>query len=235
MKSLNLSMSPSTLEPPCDDPSPPKAQSSSKIVPVTVNRMLSKQKPVTMSQDIAPLVDSFMHEPVCLQFEEISVRAKGQLILHNVSGGVLPGQLLGIMGPSGAGKSTLLDVFCGSSALATSGTITLNGRPVDRSLLRSRQASYVAQTDILYEELTVWETFHYAAELQLGHASKEVRTARVDDVMKGIHLEHRAGNLVSSLSGGERRRLSVGAYGLLTPSRLIFLDEVRLQAVPTTT
>ena len=211
----------STLESKGDTP----ALSSSKVVSVAVNRVLSKQESVTMSQDIAPLVDSFMHEPVCLQFEEISVRAEGQLILQNVSGSVLPGGMLGIMGPSGAGKSTLLNVFCGSSGLATSGNFTLNGRAVSSSLLRSRQASYVAQTDILYEELTVRESFHYAAELQLGHTTSEIRAARIDDVMKGMHLRHRTDNLVNSLSGGERRRLSIGAYGLLTPARLMLLDE----------
>ena len=179
----------------------------------------------SFSDDAAQGIDDFMHEPVRLAFRDLCMSSETRAVLHGVSGAVSPGELLAILGPSGAGKTSLLKGFAGFSGLGVAGTIAVNGQSVSDGLLQNRLAAYVGQTDLFHEDLTVQETLFYAAELQLSHASAAVRKSRVADVLHGLHLDHLGDTLVSLLSGGERRRVSVGANGLLTPSRTILLDE----------
>ena len=190
------------------------------------NRTLTRELSVSISQDLVNIVDQFLHPPVALEFKDVQVIAQDKRIVQGASGSVSPGQLLAIMGPSGAGKTSLLNAIIGSTGggCKVGGSVKLNGS-VSTDPLRSREAAFVAQQDLFYEELTVYETLYYAAELQLGHAPATVRATRLDDVLTGLSLNHCKDSRVSKLSGGERRRVSLGCHGLLTPARLLILDE----------
>ena len=137
------------------------------------------------------------------------------------------------MGPSGGGKTSLLTALAGgsrdgrsASQLKVSGTLKLNGEPHELgSLVSERLASYVTQEDCLQPALTVHETLLFGAELQLPASPQVAREIRVGEVMRDLRLQHRADSRVSTLSGGERRRLSIGCDGMLHAPLLMFLDE----------
>ncbi|KAK4280274.1 hypothetical protein QN277_011916 [Acacia crassicarpa] len=138
-------------------------------------------------------------------------------ILKNVCLTAYPSQILAIVGPSGAGKSTLLDILAARTS-ATSGTLLLNSSPFNPSSFR-KLSSYVPQHDACLPLLTVSETFAFAARL-LQH--KPFDTASLLAELGLTHLAHI--RLADGLSGGERRRVSIG-LSLLHDPAVLLLDE----------
>jgi len=156
-------------------------------------------------------------------------QAEQKLVLNNVSGAVLPGQLLAIMGASGSGKTTLLDVLAGRQKVGTlTGRILINGRTRDKYY--KRQSGYVTQDDCLNERMTVYETLMFYAQLKLpSPLSQAERRERVNLVIEELGLEKVRDSIVGGqfargISGGEKKRLSIGCE-LITDPSLIFLDE----------
>ncbi|MET9322347.1 FHA domain-containing protein [Streptomyces sp. NPDC003038] len=146
-------------------------------------------------------------------------------LLEGVSFPVGAKCLLAVVGPSGAGKSTLLGALTGLRP-ADRGTVLYDGRDLyrDYAELRSR-IGLVPQDDILHAQLTVRRALAYAAELRFPQdTAKAEREARVDEVIRELGLVQRAGQPIHSLSGGQRKRVSV-ALELLTKPSLLFLDE----------
>jgi len=145
----------------------------------------------------------------------------------------MPGKILGIMGPSGSGKTTLLNSLAGqlvsSKGLRLEGNMAVNGVEVTDGAAGIRKA-YVRQEDIFYSQMTVRETLLFAARLRLPRtmplASKE---ALVEEILGKLSLTKCANTIVGSnrvrgISGGEKKRLSIGCELIASPS-LIFLDE----------
>ncbi|MFI8917241.1 FHA domain-containing protein [Streptomyces sp. NPDC053513] len=133
--------------------------------------------------------------------------------------------LLAVVGPSGAGKSTLLNALTGQRP-ADRGTVLYDGRDLYRDYAELRQRiGLVPQDDILHLQLTVRRALGYAAELRFPEDTVAAeRQARVDEVIRELGLVERADQPIHSLSGGQRKRVSV-ALELLTKPSLLFLDE----------
>ncbi|GAB2293994.1 ATP-binding cassette sub- G member 8 [Dionaea muscipula] len=144
-------------------------------------------------------------------------------ILRDVSLTAYPGQILAVVGPSGAGKSTLLDILAARTS-PTSGTLLLNSSPINPSSFRKLSA-YVPQHDACIPLLTVSETFAFAASLLISDTSSSTIFAVITSVMAELRLTHLSNTMLSrGLSGGERRRVSIGLSLLHDPGILI-LDE----------
>ncbi|OQD52123.1 ABC transporter ATP-binding protein [Streptomyces phaeoluteigriseus] len=148
-----------------------------------------------------------------------------KVLLDHVSFPVGEKCLLAVVGPSGAGKSTLLGALTGQRP-ADHGTVVYDGRDLYRDYAELRQrVGLVPQDDILHAQLTVRAALTYAAELRFPQdTAKAERRARVQEVIRELGLEQRADQHVHSLSGGQRKRVSV-ALELLTKPSLLFLDE----------
>jgi ABC-type multidrug transport system ATPase subunit/ABC-type multidrug transport system permease subunit len=157
----------------------------------------------------------------------VKVQHKGadKILLNNVSFGVPEKSLVAVIGPSGSGKSTLLRALTGYRP-ADNGDVLYDGRNLYKQFAELRQRiGLVPQDDILHSQLTVRTALKYAAELRFpGDTEASERERRVDEVLTELHLEKRADNRITALSGGQRKRVSV-ALELLTKPSLIFLDE----------
>jgi ABC transport system ATP-binding/permease protein len=150
---------------------------------------------------------------------------QGVNLLKNISFSILPNEFVAVVGTSGAGKSTLLGALSGLKP-ASEGAVLLNGQGLYQNYDAFRTAmGYVPQDDILHKELPVGRALEYAAELRLpDDTTAQERTERVRDVIKQLGLEERRDVAIGSLSGGQRKRVSIGAE-LLTEPGLFFLDE----------
>ncbi|CAA7397427.1 unnamed protein product [Spirodela intermedia] len=149
-------------------------------------------------------------------------RAGSKPILRDVSCRYLPGEITAVVGPSGAGKTTLLSILAGMVPLRrVSGEVLVNGRPMDAALFR-RVSGYVPQEDSLLPQLTVEESLLYSAYLRLGGAAA---ADRARELLRQLGLDHVAGCRVGSgISGGERRRVSIGVELVHRPGAIL-LDE----------
>jgi ABC-type multidrug transport system ATPase subunit len=130
-----------------------------------------------------------------------------------------------VAGPSGAGKTTLMRLLSGQQP-AAAGTVEYNGT----DLAQCRQAyaplmGYVPQEDIVHADLTVREALDYQARIRLGSQTPAAeRDARIGYVLSLLGLADQRGQLVRTLSGGQRKRVSI-ACELLSEPQIIFLDE----------
>ncbi|XP_013866836.1 broad substrate specificity ATP-binding cassette transporter ABCG2b [Austrofundulus limnaeus] len=153
-----------------------------------------------------------------------------KLILKDVSGIMKPG-MNAIMGATGSGKTSLLDVIAGRKDPAglRQGQVLVNGRLVTSELRLS--SAYVVQDDILMGTLTVRENLLFSANLRLSPKfySSADKNSRVNSVLKDLGLTDCADTKIGTeflrgVSGGERKRCSIGMELITSPS-LLFLDE----------
>ncbi|MEW2167438.1 FHA domain-containing protein [Streptomyces sp. NPDC007084] len=149
----------------------------------------------------------------------------GKQILKDVSFGVPEKSLIAVIGPSGSGKSTLLKALTGYRP-ANQGDVLYDNRNLYKQFAELRQRiGLVPQDDILHKELTVRKALKYAAKLRFpADTTGQEREARIDEVLRELKLDIHKEKKVTSLSGGQRKRVSV-ALELLTKPSLIFLDE----------
>lgn len=159
-----------------------------------------------------------------------SRKTEEKMILNGLTGVVRPGEMLAMLGPSGSGKTTLLTALGGRLAGGhLSGTITYNGKTFSNSLKRC--TGFVTQDDVMYPHLTVTETLVYTALLRLHKSyTKEEKVMHAEEVIAQLGLIKcknsiiGGGGFLRGVSGGERKRVSIGQEMLINPS-LLFLDE----------
>ncbi|KFZ21953.1 hypothetical protein V502_02901 [Pseudogymnoascus sp. VKM F-4520 (FW-2644)] len=159
------------------------------------------------------------------------IRASGKHILTGISGTAQKGSLLGIMGPSGSGKSTLVNILSGKLH-ATSGSMSVQGVEMSLSdLSRFKDLiGYVPQDDIVHPYFTVRENLLFSGRIRLGGVVHEKQIERrVDQLIDALGLTKVKDSLVGDqerrgISGGERKRISIGLELIAAPKVLI-LDE----------
>ena len=181
-------------------------------------------------------------EPIDLVFQNLfytvedKVESKIQkkevkkIILNNLTGYFCHGRLTAIMGPSGAGKTSLMEIISGQSKSGiVTGNLFLNGNLSDINAIKKR-AGFVFQDDVILNTMTVKEALYMSALLRLPeNISNEEKMNRVNEMISILHLENCKDTIVGDsltkgISGGERKRLSVGMEMIINPS-IIFLDE----------
>lgn len=173
-------------------------------------------------------------------WEQIQV-ALGQKIpakfslLNNVSVPLEPGQLVALVGGSGAGKSTLLETLLGIRPVDY-GNIYLNSDDLRHNFnIYRTQIGYVPQQDIVHRNLSVTQVLTFAAQLRLPPDTDEGAIAQiVQKTLKTVALSDRSNSLVSKLSGGQLKRVSI-AVELLANPKLFFLDEPTSASIPPST
>ena len=181
-------------------------------------------------------------EPIDIVFQNLSYTVKDEvqskinkkeiqkIILNNLNGYFSHGKLTGIIGPSGAGKTSLIELLSGQSKTGiVTGNLFLNGNPSDINIMK-KISGFVFQDDIILKTMTVKEALYMSALLRLPETiSNEEKENKVNEMISLLHLENCKDTIVGDslskgISGGERKRLSVGMEMITNPS-IIFLDE----------
>ncbi len=147
---------------------------------------------------------------------KLVVEKQDHSILDSLTFSVKPGVLTGLIGPSGAGKTTLMRTIVGLQ-IPSRGKLQVDGKVVGDKSLRSK-IGYVTQSPAIYDDLTVEQNLLYFA--RLIQASK----ANVTSVIKVVDLTKQTKQLASTLSGGQRARVSL-AIALLGDPDVLILDE----------
>ncbi len=156
----------------------------------------------------------------------------GGYVVEPLSGVLLPGGLSALMGPSGSGKTTLLNALAGVSVdgVTAHGHVMLDGKPLPSLPLGT--VGYAAQEDLLLSTYTPYEALVFAAHLGLPRSSTAAqRTTLVEAALRALGLSRVAGRTVGlrdagsgGLSGGERKRVSLGV-ALVTAPAILLCDE----------
>ncbi|KAG1702498.1 hypothetical protein DVH05_009448 [Phytophthora capsici] len=149
----------------------------------------------------------------------------GKVALKNVSFGVRKGEIFGLLGPNGAGKSTTLSILSGILS-PTSGDAYVGGSiSVANNPQAVRQSLSVCfQQNILYDDLTVWEHLSLVCALKATMGVKTVSEQTWYSKLQQFGLDEKRDALAKTLSGGQKRKLSL-VLSLLDQSRVLLLDE----------
>ena len=151
-----------------------------------------------------------------VEVRDLVVRRGANAVLHGFNCTIVKGAVTGLLGPSGSGKTTLMRCIVGVQKIR-SGTVRVFGEPAGSPSLR-RRMGYMTQAPSVYADLTVRENARYFASLY------GIGAARADQAVSDVGLAAAAGQLVSTLSGGQWARASL-ACALVSQPELLVLDE----------
>ncbi|RMG46056.1 MAG: ABC transporter ATP-binding protein [Acidobacteria bacterium] len=165
-------------------------------------------------------------EPL-LEARGVGVRLGGRPVLHGVSVALRPGDLVVLAGPNGAGKSTLLRILAGLLR-PDSGSVLLRGRPLDRypRPAIARSVAYLPQESwtefgLLVEDVVAMGRLPHTGWFRAASSADRAAVARA---MAQADVAHLARRPITSLSGGERRRVFV-ARAIAQDAPVLLLDE----------
>jgi len=154
--------------------------------------------------------------PSAVAIRDLRVRRGGNLVLPGVSLEVRAGSVTGLLGPSGSGKTTLIRAIVGVQ-IVDGGDVQVLGEPAGSPALR-RRVAYVTQAPSVYADLSVRENLSYFARVLDAPAESAA------EAIAKVGLDQRASQVVVTLSGGERARVSLAA-ALVGNPELLVLDE----------
>ncbi|MCC4908522.1 heme ABC transporter ATP-binding protein [Microbacterium sp. cx-59] len=155
----------------------------------------------------------------------VGYRVGGATILEDVTLEVAYGRVLALVGPNGAGKSSLLGILTGDAS-RSSGTVTLDGRPIEgfRARELSRIRSVLLQTNQVSFGYTAAEVVEMGRTPWVGSETAEPDDVAIPRALERADVAHLASRVFSSLSGGERARVSL-ARVLAQDTPIVLLDE----------
>ena len=156
-----------------------------------------------------------------LELRDVSVRYGDTTAVDRVSLDLPTGEVLAVLGPSGCGKSTLLRAVAGLEPLAE-GRVLADGADVTSTPTHRRGFALMFQDGQLFPHLSVARNVAYALRLQ--RVPRDLRSARVSELLELVGLAGHAERLPATLSGGERQRVAL-ARALAVEPRLLLLDE----------
>ncbi|HEV3272714.1 MAG TPA: LPS export ABC transporter ATP-binding protein [Candidatus Methylacidiphilales bacterium] len=148
----------------------------------------------------------------------------GRRVVNGVDIHVRAGEVVGLLGKNGAGKTTTFYMIVGL-VTPTEGTVYMGDEDVTRMPMyrRARRGiGYLPQEESIFRKLTVEENL--LAILETLPMTEDERDARCDELLKDFGLEHVRENVAITLSGGEKRRVTI-ARALVTSPTLLLLDE----------
>src|SRR5574338_953888 len=140
-------------------------------------------------------------------------------VLHGISFDIRDGEFMVLVGPSGCGKSTLLRMLAGLEEI-TSGTIAVDGRPVNDVDSKDRDIAMVFQSYALYPHMTVRDNMGFS--LRLRKADRAEIESRVARAAKILNLEPYLDRYPRELSGGQRQRVAMGRAIVRDPKVFLF-------------
>jgi len=190
-----------------------------------------KIAPIYFSDVMYKLMSSDITSEITFAADNITYFHKrgNKQALHPLSISEKSGNLIGIMGGSGSGKSTLLNVLNGTWK-PTQGKVTINGFDIHAKKNQLKGViGFVAQDDLLIEELTVFQNLYYNAKLSFGGLADGAIIEKVNATLKSVNLFETADLKVGSpmdktISGGQRKRLNIALELIREPS-VLFVDE----------
>ena len=159
-----------------------------------------------------------------LQTEKLVKVYGGRAVVNGVDINVRRGEVVGLLGPNGAGKTTSFYMIVGL-VRPNSGRVLFDGKDVTGMPMFRRARSgmgYLPQEESVFRKLTVEQNI--MAILETTKLSKAERKARCVELLHQFGIEHIAKNTALTLSGGEKRRLTI-ARSLVTNPSLLMLDE----------
>ncbi|MDO1582531.1 ABC transporter ATP-binding protein [Rhizobium oryzicola] len=142
-------------------------------------------------------------------------------VVHDFNMAIEKGEFISFLGPSGCGKTTVLRMIAGFET-PTGGSIVINGRDQTELKPNQRNIGMVFQAYALFPNMNVFDNVAFG--LKIAGKPKAEIAARVQEMLKLIHLEHLADRYPYQMSGGQQQRVAL-ARALAPKPQVLLLDE----------
>ena len=190
-------------------------------------RPASSRRPAAepvQAESRAPRSRSRQGEQFLLYTEQLKKVYDGRAVVNGVDVTVRPGEIVGLLGPNGAGKTTTFYMIVGL-IVPNAGRVIFSGQDVTRKPMNKRAnlgMGYLPQEESIFRKLTVEQNI--MAVLETRKMSRSERRERCHSLMNRFGITKLARSVALTLSGGEKRRLTI-ARSLATDPTLLMLDE----------
>lgn len=141
--------------------------------------------------------------------------------VNQISLDIEPGEFITLLGPSGSGKTTLLNLLAGFQTL-DSGTILVDGKPVQDVPTHKRGFGMVFQSYALFPNMTV--TQNVAFPMRMAGVDRATTERRVAETLEIMHLSAHAKKSPSEMSGGQQQRVAIARAIVMRP-KVVLMDE----------
>ncbi len=157
-----------------------------------------------------------------VSFDHVGLEIGGRSVLEDVTLDIPDGALMTVIGPSGSGKSSMLRLVSGLMA-PTSGSITIDGVPVDRRAPWVNRVAMVFEDDALYEHMTVGSNLEFPWRVQ-GH-DHATATEEARSVAERVGVRRFWSRLPRTLSSGQRGQVATARALSRSDPTVVLLDE----------
>jgi len=188
------------------------------------------QGTIYYSDVVARFLSDINNTPVSFNVTDLEYKfPNGKIALQDINLSEGPGKLIAVMGASGAGKTTLINVLSGIET-PSKGKVELNGINIHTNESTAKSIlGYIAQDDLLIEELTVFENIYYNAKFCFKNYTEGEINQVVAKTLNSLGLweirDIKVGDpLNKKISGGQRKRLNI-ALELIREPEVLFVDE----------
>ena len=154
-----------------------------------------------------------------IELQNIVKKYDGVAVVNDLSLEIKKGEIFGFLGPNGAGKSTSINMMVGLLK-PTSGKILFNGK--DSSYLDETEIGICPQDVVLWKNLTCFENLYIIGKMY--NIPKKLLKERIVKILEKLQLIDKKDELISSLSGGMKRRMNIAMATIHNPS-IVVLDE----------
>ena len=161
-----------------------------------------------------------MAQPI-IEFKHVAKQYDDTVVLKSVDLEIEAGKFYTLLGPSGSGQTTILRLIAGFLE-ASSGDILFEGERINDVPAEKRRVNTVFQNYALFPNMNVFENVAFGMSIK-GKPKNEIK-AKVAEMLELVKLGGYEDREISELSGGQKRRVSIGIE-LLSPSPYFILDE----------
>lgn len=156
-----------------------------------------------------------------IQFKNVTKKFGDFVAIDDLTLDIYEQEFFALLGPSGCGKTTLMRMLAGFE-IATSGSILLDGQDIARIPPNKRAVNMMFQSYALFPHLSVANNIAFG--LKRSAMPKSEIPARVDEMLRLVHLDKFANRKPHQISGGQRQRVAL-ARSLAKAPKLLLLDE----------
>ncbi|MEM1410666.1 MAG: LPS export ABC transporter ATP-binding protein [Pseudomonadota bacterium] len=185
-----------------------------------IRHKAKRKKKTTTALPTAPKVGAML-----LHTHRLKKVYDGRAVVNGVEINVREGEIVGLLGPNGAGKTTSFYMIVGLIQ-PNGGSVVFNGADMTHEPMFKRARlgmGYLPQEESIFRKLSVQDNIMAVLETQTG-LNRKARRERCNALMEQFGIEKLAKNTAITLSGGEKRRLTI-ARSLVTNPKLLMLDE----------
>jgi ABC-2 type transport system ATP-binding protein len=159
---------------------------------------------------------------IAIEVQDLTKQYPNVLAVDHISFEVSRGEFFGFLGPNGAGKTTTIRMLTGQTR-PTSGTLRVAGKDIVREAIEAKKSiGVVPENSNVYDEMSAWDNLIFAG--QLYRVPKERRESKAKELLELFGLYERRKDRAGIFSKGMKRRLTIAAALVHTPS-ILFLDE----------